>query len=283
LGLALKAWAADVIGSAWVDPVYAESARFGRAAHGLAVLGYPLQVFGDFAGYSLMAIGVARLFGITLPTNFNYPFLSKSLPELWRRWHITLNRWLFDYIFTPLTTSRGWFRGRLDLAMMVTFLASGLWHGALWTFVIWGALHGVGMVVQRHWDERYRKLCREDRKYVQLRKSTSYALAAWVLTMAFFVASLMPFRAPSTAGAIAFLQDALLAPGSERVIVSIRNTFAAVFIVAYHCLELPILQRIRDRFFALHAVVRGVVYGLAIVWLILMVPASAGTFIYQQF
>ena len=119
-----------------------------------------------------MAIGVARLFAIELPMNFRTPFLSRSLPEFWRRWHITLNRWLFDYIFTPLTTSSGWFRGRLDVALMLVFLASGLWHGAAWTFVLWGFLHGIGMVVHRNWDVFYRGLCRRDRAWVARRKSS---------------------------------------------------------------------------------------------------------------
>jgi D-alanyl-lipoteichoic acid acyltransferase DltB (MBOAT superfamily) len=283
LGFTMKAWAADVIGLSWVDPVFAASARFGRTAHIAAALGYPLQVFGDFAGYSLMAIGVARLFAITLPVNFNYPFLSKSLPELWRRWHISLNRWLFDYIFTPMTTSRGWFRGRLDVAMLVTFLASGLWHGAHWTFVTWGALHGIGMIVQRNWDERYRKLCRTNRQYVRLRQTKIYAILGWTITISFFIFSLIPFRASSLVASGSFVRELLFVPGVESVGFSPEHLLCVLFIVGYHLLELPLLRRIRDWFLALPAPVRGIVYGVFIVWLALKVPASAGTFIYQQF
>jgi len=283
LGFALKAWAAELIGTNWVDPVFAASHQFGRLAHVAAACGYGLQVFGDFAGYSLMAIGVAHLFGITLPMNFNFPFLSKSLTEFWRRWHITLNRWLFDYIFTPLSTSRGWWRGRLDLALLLTFAASGLWHGAMWTFVVWGLFHGLGMVLHRNWDERYRALCRRDRKYVRLRQSNIYALAAWAVTMAFFMTSLIPFRASSLAVAGAFVRDLAISPGPDRVHVSFECLASAGFIVLYHCFDLPKLRRFRDRFFAMPAPIRGIAYGLLIVWLALKVPASAGTFIYQQF
>lgn len=282
LGYALKGWAADTIGQAWVDPVFAASEGFDRTGHALALVGYCLQVFGDFAGYSLLAIGIARLFGITLPVNFNYPFLSKSLAELWRRWHITLNRWLFDYIFTPLGTSRGWFRGRFDIAMLITFLASGLWHGASWTFVAWGLLQGFGMVVNRNWDESYRKLCRRDRKYVRIRQSVGYKLGAWGLTMSFFVFSLIPFRAGDMPRAVAFARGLFFAPVGGHPPVA-NALVASAFIVGYHLLELPTLRSMRDRVFALPAPIRGVLYGLAIAFLALKVPASAGTFIYQQF
>ena len=198
-GFALAAWAANAIGARLVDPVFANPAAYTVASHWVGVAGYALQVFGDFAGYSLMAIGVARFFGIELPVNFNFPFLSRSLPELWRRWHITLNRWLFDFIFTPMTTSRGWFRGRIGVALMFTFLASGLWHGANWTFVAWGFLHGIGMVVNYQWDEFYKSLCRRDRSYVKKRQGHAYQFVAWLLTMAFFVVTLVPFRAPDGA------------------------------------------------------------------------------------
>ena len=283
LGYCLKALIADNVGSAWVDPVFAASASYDRLGHLLAVIGYAIQVFGDFAGYSLMAIGFARLFGITLPTNFNYPFLSRNLPELWRRWHITLNRWLFDYIFTPLTTSRGWFRGRLDLALLVTFLASGIWHGAAWTFVTWGVMHGIGMITQRNWDERYRRLCRKDRKFVAIRKSVVYSVSSWAITITFFVASLVPFRAPTGGHAIRFVTELLFAPGDARPNLKGLPLLCAAFVVVYHLIELKRLQRIRDSFFKLPAPIRGAVYGLVVVLLLLKVPVGTGTFIYQQF
>ena len=283
LGYTLKAWAAELIGATLVDPVFTASHQFGRLAHLAAPAGYGLQVFGDFAGYSLMAIGVARLFGIALPMNFNYPFLSKSLPEFWRRWHITLNRWLFDYIFTPLSTSRGWWRGRFDLALLLTFIASGLWHGALWTFVVWGLFHGLGMVVHRNWDERYRQLCRRDRKYVRWRQSWLYTSSAQALTLAFFAASLIPFRSSHLANAWAFVRELALSPGPNHLVLTGERLAAVAFIVLYHLLDLPMLRSLRTRLLELPTPIRGVAYGLLIVWLALKVPASAGAFIYQQF
>jgi len=283
LGFILKAWAADALGSLLVEPVFAAPLSYSALSAWLALFGYAAQVFADFAGYSLMAIGVAKLFAIELPINFNAPFLSRSLPELWRRWHITLNRWLFDYIFTPLTTSRGWFRGRLDVALLLVFLASGIWHGASWTFVAWGILQGVGMVVHRRWDDAYRGLCRKDRKFVRWRQSGLYQFAAWLLTLTFFVLTLIPFRAPSAEVAWQYFKR--LVPGTEGSLIDpgLVGVAALLMVIGVHLVELPGIRRWRDRFFALPAPVRGAAYGLAIAALILAVPNSRTAFIYQQF
>ena len=282
-GFALAAWAGNLIGARLVDPVFANPAAYTVASHWVGVAGYALQVFGDFAGYSLMAIGVARFFGIELPVNFNFPFLSRSLPELWRRWHITLNRWLFDFIFTPMTTSRGWFRGRIGVALMFTFLASGLWHGASWTFVAWGFLHGLGMVVNYRWDEYYKTLCRRDRSYVKKRQGRAYQFVAWLLTMAFFVVTLVPFRAPDGALRSGYAWGMLSSSGGQAVEFGGRAILAVAFIVGYHLIELKPLGFLRQRFFAFPAPVRGIAYGVAIVFLMLITPVGSGTFIYQQF
>lgn len=283
LGVTLQAWAGAAIGEALVDPVFADPGRYGEAAHWLAVIGFALQVFADFAGYSLMAIGVARAFAIELPINFDAPFLSTSLPEFWRRWHITLNRWLFDYIFTPLTTSTGWFRGRIAFALMLTFLASGLWHGANWTFVVWGALHGLGMVVHDRWDQRYKAWCRRDRRYVAWRRSLPYRLAAWALTIGFFVVCLVPFRAADIGSAAEFAAHLLSAPGSQGPQLSPSMLLAVAFLFAHHLIRLPGLQVLPARFFAMPAPVRGVAYGLLVAFLLISAPIGPGTFIYQQF
>jgi len=282
LGYLLKGWAADLLGTSLVDPVFADPHAYSALSAWLGVIGYAAQVFADFAGYSLMAIGTARLFGIELPMNFDNPFLSRSLPEVWRRWHITLNRWLFDYIFTPLTTSKGWFRGRFDVALMLVFLASGLWHGAAWTFIAWGVMQGIGMVVHRHWDEWYRGQCRRDRRYVRWRQSAPYQFAAWALTVGFFVVSLVPFRAPSPALAWDYATR-LFGAGGRHVDPGLFGALALLTVIGLHLLALTPLRALRERFLALPPVVRGAVYGLTIAALILAVPTSRTAFIYQQF
>ena len=283
MGFALKAWAATLLGSAAVDPVFAAPAAYTVGSHWIAVTSYALQVFADFAGYSLMAIGVARLLGIELPQNFNFPFFSRSLPELWRRWHITLNRWLFDYIFTPLTTSTGWFRGRLDVALMLTFLASGLWHGANWTFIAWGAMHGVGMVAHRRWDDFYRSLCRRDRSYVKRRQGQVYGIIAGMLTIGFFVLTLVPFRAPDISTAVQFARGLVASSGDKAIPIGGSLALVYAFIVVYHLVQVRPLRSVRDRFLTLPGPVRGMAYGAAIAFLMIFTPIGSGTFIYQQF
>ncbi|MEZ5653842.1 MAG: MBOAT family O-acyltransferase [Burkholderiaceae bacterium] len=283
LGLTMQAWAGAAIGEALVDPVFAAPAEYNALAHWGAVIGFALQVFADFAGYSLMAIGVGLAFGIRLPINFDRPFLSTSLPEFWRRWHITLNRWLFDYIFTPLITSTGWFRGRMAFALMLTFLASGLWHGANWTFIVWGALHGLGMIVHLRWDERYKQWCRRDRRFVAWRRSLPYRLLAWALTITFFVLCLVPFRSPSIDGAVAFSIALFSADGVAGPQLSPSMLLAIGFLIAHHLLGLPVLRVVTQTFFALPAPLRGVAYGLLIAFLFVSMPIGPGTFIYQQF
>jgi alginate O-acetyltransferase complex protein AlgI len=230
-----------------------------------------------------MAIGAARAFGIELPVNFASPFLSRSLPEFWRRWHITLNRWLFDYIFTPATTGTGWLRGRFAAAMILVFLISGLWHGAAVTFLLWGLLHGVGMVVHGRWDEYYRGLCRRDRKYVALRKSRSYQFAAWLLTIGFFVLSLVPFRASSLHSALDYYAGLVPGHGGAALDPSIFSVLAVIAIVALHLLDVQPLGKLRTWFFELPAFVRGVAYGVVVAALVLAVPLTPSAFIYQQF
>ena len=275
------------MGAQVVNPVFASHASFTSGMHWLALLGYAIQVFGDFAGYSLLAIGTARLFGIELPVNFNNPFLSRSLPEFWRRWHITLNRWLFDYIYNPLVSGSGWFRGRFYSALILVFLASGLWHGAALTFIVWGLMHGIGMVVHRGWDEMFRRLCRKDRRYVTLRKSAGYAAAAWLLTQGYFLLSLIPFRAGSFGEGTAFLHGMFSSAGQQTLHLASAQTenllLCVLLVVGLHLLELPGFTRLRDLFFRLPAPLRGTAYGLVIVYLFLFVPVGASTFIYRQF
>lgn len=291
LGFALKAFAADTIGRMVVDPVFAAPGTFAPADHVLAMFANALQIYADFAGYSLMAIGAGRLFGIQLPENFSVPFLSRNLPEFWRRWHITLNRWLFDFIFTPLTAGHGLMRGRIRTGFLLVFVLSGVWHasasGAMTGYVLWGFLHGVGMTVQATFDEQYRGLCRRDRVWVQRRKSRGYQVAAWALTQLFFVSTLIPFRAASLGDAAAFL-GGFVGTGAQRVPVHglTQATFLGLALalpIAHHLVALDACRGLWTRITQLPAPVRGVLVGLALVVLTVVVPVGASTFLYRQF
>jgi alginate O-acetyltransferase complex protein AlgI len=144
-GLFLKVAVADVVGVK-VDQIYlAYSAQSGAALLVATALFY-VQIYCDFAGYSLMAIGVARALGVQLVRNFDRPVVALSPIEFWHRWHISLSQWFRDYVYIPLGGSRT-STPRWVLAVMVTFLASGLWHGANWTFLAWGGVHGAGLLL----------------------------------------------------------------------------------------------------------------------------------------
>ncbi len=148
IGLAQKTLLADTLARP-ADTIFAlpaqsldaQTAWFGAAC-------YMLQIYLDFAGYSLMAIGLARMMGLTLPTNFRHPYVSQSLTEFWRRWHISLSSWFRDYLYIPLGGNRHG-RGRTLLNLWIVFLLCGLWHGAAWSFVLWGAWHGGFLVLER--------------------------------------------------------------------------------------------------------------------------------------
>lgn len=147
-GLAKKVLIADVLGDS-ADQIFAEDAEdLSAGAIWLGIVCFAFQIYFDFSAYSDMAIGLGRMFGFRFKENFNYPYISRSLTEMWERWHISLGSWFRDYLYIPLGGNRhGAFRTHLNL--WTVFLLCGLWHGASWNFVIWGALHGSVLVIER--------------------------------------------------------------------------------------------------------------------------------------
>ncbi len=154
-------------------------------------LSYTFQIYYDFSGYSDMAIGIALIFGIRLPINFNSPYKAINIQDFWHRWHITLSRWLRDYLYIPLGGNR---KGSLKtyINILLTFILAGLWHGAGWTFVIWGLLHGIALIIHRIWKEYNiifpRSLC-------------------WFTTFIFINVTWVFFRSPSLPDAYRMLQN----------------------------------------------------------------------------
>ncbi len=185
LGLVYKAGIADHL-APFVDPIFGDARIVGDSAvseaTSLALIGATMAfgalIYFDFAGYSLMAIGVARWFGYYIPKNFDYPYSAISLQDFWRRWHISLSSWLRDYLYIPLGGNRG---GAMKTSrnLMATMVLGGLWHGAAWTFVVWGAMHGAGLIVNR-----------------LFRRPLGWALGL-ILTQVFVLLTWVPFRAES--------------------------------------------------------------------------------------
>ena len=148
LGLFEKVILADVLLSGTSDAVFGASSILNPLDAWSGTLAFSGQIFFDFAGYSTCAIGIAMMLGIILPDNFRYPYASIGFSDLWRRWHITLSSWLRDYLYIPLGGNRKGPR-RTYINLLLTMLLGGLWHGAAWTFVVWGALHGTYLLVER--------------------------------------------------------------------------------------------------------------------------------------
>ena len=147
-GLFLKVVIANHLATHIVDDVFAAPNDHSSLEVLVAVYGYAVQIFADFCGYTNIAIGVALLLGFEFPQNFASPYAAVSLQDFWRRWHMTLSRWLRDYLYIPLGGNR---KGRVLTYrnLLLTMLLGGLWHGAAWTFVVWGGIHGAGLAVER--------------------------------------------------------------------------------------------------------------------------------------
>lgn len=147
MGLLKKILVADHL-SRFVDNIFANPAPHGSITIWVAVMAYAMQIYCDFSGYTDMAIGLARMFGFRLPVNFRTPYLSRNVSEFWRRWHISLSSWLRDYLYIPV---RGLAEGEWNIyvALFVTMFLGGLWHGANWTFVVWGMYHGFLLMAHR--------------------------------------------------------------------------------------------------------------------------------------
>lgn len=191
-GLFKKIVLADRL-SVFVNQVYATPKAFGSLTVLLAVIAYSFQIYFDFSGYSDMAIGVAKILGFNLPRNFNLPYLAHNVTELWKRWHISLSSWLMEYLYFPLGGSRkGKFRNYLNLVL--TMVIGGIWHGANWTYVFWGLLHGLALAAHKVW----MKLTKSDKR----KPSVVGSVISIILTFAFISFCWIFFRADSFEHAI---------------------------------------------------------------------------------
>ncbi len=180
IGLFKKMVIADHLG-VFCNDVFASPCAFDTWTSVLAVVSYSLQIYFDFAGYSDMAIGAAKMLGIEIKPNFNLPYLAKKPSEFWKRWHISLSSWLMDYLYIPLGGSRKG-TGRTYCNLLIVMIISGLWHGAGWTFVLWGFLHGLYSCVYRLIDTGFEK---------KLSKPTNVIVNGVAMVLNFIIVSLL--------------------------------------------------------------------------------------------
>ncbi len=190
VGLSKKVLIANVLAQQ-VDIIFATAP--GELAAGTAWIGmlaYTMQIYFDFSGYSDMALGLGRMFGFSFPENFNFPYISQSFTEFWKRWHITLGHWMKDYLYIPLGGNRQG-EGRTYLNLVIVFFLSGLWHGAAWTFVVWGLYHGLFLILDK-WG--LRKLLDKMGKVPSVLLTFLLVMVGWVI-----------FRADTIGYAVAYL------------------------------------------------------------------------------
>ena len=196
-GYFLKLGVADTIGHVLVqDRSFEEPAKYGAAGHLIHTVLFSFQIYGDFAGYSLIAIGLGWIMGFDFGVNFRRPYLSATFSEFWQRWHISLSSWLRDYLYIPLGGNRESLK-KTSRNLFVTMFLGGLWHGAAWTFVAWGLLHGFYLVVW-HFGETYAK------RFSALASATVRRLGRVLLIVCVFVLTSIAwvfFRAPSMSNA----------------------------------------------------------------------------------
>lgn len=200
IGLFLKIFVADKI-APFINFYYENYQVFDASTTWLAILSYDIQIYCDFAGYSSMAIGLSLMIGFQIEENFNFPYTSVNISEFWKRWHITLSEWIRDYLYIPLGGNR---KGKIIkyINLIVAMSLCGLWHGSAWTFVLWGFLHGITLVVNHHW--------KEDRSPFRApHVNTLYRFMSWLLTFITVTFCWIIFRSENVSQAIDIMRKTI--------------------------------------------------------------------------
>lgn len=221
----------------YVDAVFNNIAQHNGTSLALASLLYPVQLYADFAGYSILAMGVARCMGINIVQNFNRPFFATSISGFWRRWHMSLINWLTDYIYTPLSFAlRKWKLGGIYIALMLTFFISGVWHGAAVSFIVWGLIQGFFLCVEATFQTRRTEF---ENKY-RLQSRWWYILICCVVVYLLFSFSQIFGRCPSLSDAFVVIRKIFIECGKPFIN---QSMLYGVF-----CIAILFLKDFRDEF-----------------------------------
>jgi len=277
LGLFMKVVLADSMLSTTADTVFTSHDILPALDAWIGVFAFSGQIFLDFAGYSTCAIGVALCLGFVLPQNFNYPYAAIGFSDFWRRWHITLSSWLRDYLYIPLGGSRNG-KAKMYFALMMTMLLGGLWHGANWTFVVWGGLHGLYL-----WVEKYYKDARGIKNNHKPSANTVLHFGYALLTFMLINITWVFFRSDTFGRAWGLLQSMFGMTDGKPLLTTIAILKVALII--------PLI--VLSHWFMRNTKVLDVAYklpwiGLSLIWsfLLLMLiwaQESGSSFIYFQF
>jgi alginate O-acetyltransferase complex protein AlgI len=283
-GMLKKVVLSTYLARAIVDPVFAEPEIASAPEILAAIYGYAVQIYADFSGYTDMAIGLAALLGVRFPQNFDQPYRARSLRAFWRRWHMTLSRWLRDYLFVSLGGSRHgpWKTVR---NLVLTMLLGGLWHGAAWTFVVWGCLHGAGLALERVAFGARTSAGSEDHPGAPGLRGGARAILATLSTFHFVCVGWVFFRAGSVEDAVTMLRRLAQRAGSDapshRITPWLLVAIAAG--LALHAIPPGSSRALSDRLARAHPVALGVLLAPALVTADLLSPPGVPPFIYFQF
>jgi D-alanyl-lipoteichoic acid acyltransferase DltB (MBOAT superfamily) len=273
-GLFKKVVIANYLASSIVDQVFAAPGQHSSLEILIAVYAYAVQIYADFSGYTDIAIGIALLLGFTFPQNFDSPYAAVSVQDFWRRWHMTLSRWLRDYVYIPFGGNRG---GTILTYrnLMLTMLIGGLWHGAAWTFVVWGGLHGAALVYER-W--------RSDRLGGRAPVPTGWARwRARLVTFHFVCLAWIFFRADSFAAAWDMIEGLFTQWGEPSPLVTSGVLLAIAAGIGSQYLPARIPRLVMARFSRLPVLGQATVLALALMVTSVMGPEGVAPFIYFQF
>jgi alginate O-acetyltransferase complex protein AlgI len=276
-GLFMKVVIANELATKIVDEVFAVPEQRSSLEVLVGIYGYAVQIFADFFGYTSIAIGLALLLGYQFPQNFNNPYTATSIQDFWRRWHMTLSRWLRDYVYIPLGGSRG---SRLETYrnLLLTMLLGGLWHGAGWTFVVWGGMHGLGLAF-----ERWRRDRRADhglpeppdtpaRRWLRRLVVFNFVCFAWIF-----------FRATSFANAWDVIEQLFTNWGAPSPEVTVGVVVAIIVGIGVQYVPLGAIDWILTRFSRIHPVAQAVALGISLMITDTLGPEGVAPFIYFQF
>ena len=276
-GLIKKIVISNFIAINLVDRVFDAPAIYSGFENLMAIYGYGLQIYCDFSGYTDIAIGVALILGFRLPINFNSPYKAKNITDFWKRWHISLSQWLRDYLYISLGGNRKG-KVRTYLNLMITMLLGGLWHGASLRFIIWGGLHGIGLVINKLWSSLFR----------------SYGKTSWIgrllaifVTFNFVNFCWIFFRAPDMDNAILMLHQIAenFSPGSFLTVIPAYSSVFILMAVGYiiHFLPERVKESYRGFFIRMPLYAQMVIILLIAVMLYQMRTADVIPFIYFRF
>ncbi len=277
LGVIKKAVFADYLAQ-YSDIAFGSADGYSGFELAMAMIGYTMQIYCDFSGYSDMAIGLGRIMGFDLGINFNFPYRSLNPTEFWKRWHITLSMWLMDYVYIPLGGNR---KGKLRqyFNLVATMLIGGLWHGAAWNYIVWGGVHGVGLIVHKITKKPLDNYLPSDNKAVKF--------VSWLLAFIFIVITMTIFGAGDVGTSWTVIRKSFTEfdPAYFTFFVRARYTWCILLtiIFALHFVPVKIYERLTSWFVGCHWLVKLLIFVVVVQMVIQFSSAEVKPFIYNQF